>query len=72
VLRQFAEEPTGVITLVVTFAVASVIPVLLSAKPESFKVGPFTPGAEMINGRAAMLGLASMMLIEGGIGHALF
>jgi hypothetical protein len=34
--------------------------------------GPFAPDAELINGRAAMLGLAVMLLLEGAGGTAFF
>ncbi len=49
---------------------ASIIPIFKGAKTEAF--GPFSPKAEMINGRAAMLGLAAMLVIEGVKGTALF
>ncbi|KAF6257888.1 early light-inducible protein [Scenedesmus sp. NREL 46B-D3] len=38
--------------------------------PASF--GPFTPTAELINGRAAMLGLAALFFIEGTSGQPFF
>jgi hypothetical protein len=34
--------------------------------------GPFTPTAELINGRAAMLGLAAMLFLEGASSNAFF
>lgn len=70
VLRQFADEPTGIILAAVTFSVASLIPLFNSTKREAF--GIFTPEAEQINGRAAMLGLASLLVVEGLKGGALF
>mmetsp|Transcript_27137 Transcript_27137/g.92665 ORF Transcript_27137/g.92665 Transcript_27137/m.92665 type:complete len:184 (+) Transcript_27137:69-620(+) len=33
--------------------------------------GPFTPEAEKLNGRAAMIGLVGMLAVEGAMGHAL-
>ncbi len=39
-------------------------------KPREF--GPFTPQAELLNGRAAMLGLATMLFIEGANNQAFF
>ena len=38
--------------------------------PASF--GPFTQAAELINGRAAMLGLAALFFIEGTGGQPFF
>ena len=62
VMRQLADEPTGVILAATTFAAASLIPLLSSSRREAF--GPFTPSAEMLNGRAAMLGFASLLVVE--------
>lgn len=70
VLTQLAEEPTGVVLAAVAFATASLIPMLASSKREAF--GPFTPSAEMLNGRAAMIGFASLLIVEGVRGAALF
>lgn len=70
VFSQFAEEPTGIILTFVLFSAASLIPYLNAAQREAF--GPFTPEAEMQNGRAAMLGFAVLLLIEGVSGKAFF
>lgn len=70
VFRQLADEPTGVILAVITFITASLIPLLNSTKREA--VGPFTPKAEMLNGRAAMIGFASLLVVEAVRGSALF
>jgi hypothetical protein len=70
VLRQLAEEPTGIIALFLLIIAGSLVPAFLNNKPSSF--GPLTPNAEIINGRGAMIGFAAMLLIEGNIGHALF
>ena len=70
VLRQFGESPVGVVLTVVTFTAASLIPLLSGAKKEPF--GPFTPSAELINGRAAMLGFAFLLLAEAVNGKAFF
>ncbi|PSC76290.1 integral membrane Yip1-family isoform B [Micractinium conductrix] len=64
VLRQFADEPTGVLLTAITFITASLIPLLATGSTERKAVGPFTPAAEMLNGRAAMIGLASLIAIE--------
>jgi hypothetical protein len=52
------------------FIAASLIPMLKGAKLESF--GPFTPNAEMLNGRAAMLGFLLLIGFEAGSGSAFF
>lgn len=70
VLRQFSDAPAAVLGLVAITTIASFIPVLRGNKAES--LGPFNATAEMANGRAAMLGLAFLLLIEGGIHKALF
>ena len=70
VLRQFADAPTAIILTFITFTVASLVPLLSSTKREAFAF--FTPEAEMVNGRAAMLGVAALLVIEGVHGSALF
>ena len=70
VLRQFADEPTGIILTFILFSAASLVPVFKGAKAEAF--GPFTPSAEMINGRAAMIGFAALIAVEAVKGSALF
>jgi hypothetical protein len=54
----------------VLFAGASLIPMLKGAKSEAF--GPFNANAEMLNGRAAMIGFASLLIAEAVRGSALF
>ena len=71
VLTQLGDAPLSVLALVMATTVASIVPILKGAKKEAF--GPFTADAEMANGRAAMIGLAFLLLIEGaGIHKALF
>lgn len=70
VLRQWASEPTGIALTFITFSVASLIPLLSSTKREAF--GPFTPDAETLNGRAAMIGFAALLAVEAVKGTALF
>jgi hypothetical protein len=68
--QQFSCEPTGAILAAAMFAVASLVPVVQGAKREAF--GPFSPAAEMLNGRAAMIGFAALLVVEGLKGSALF
>ena len=63
-------SPAGVVLTGLTFIAASLIPLLSSTERKA--VGPFTPAAEMLNGRAAMIGLASLIAIEAVRGSALF
>ncbi|GAB4817268.1 hypothetical protein N2152v2_004314 [Parachlorella kessleri] len=69
VFRQWASEPVAISLTVITFAVASLIPMLQTTKREPFAF--FTPKAEMLNGRLAMLGFASLLAIEAARGSAL-
>jgi hypothetical protein len=70
VAAQLGDEPTGIVLAGVTFIAASLIPLLSATKREAF--GPFTPNAEMLNGRAAMIGFASLLVVEAVKGSALF
>lgn len=63
-------HPAGVILAAITFITASLIPMLSSTKREAF--GPFRPEAELLNGRAAMIGFAALLVVEGVRGSALF
>ncbi|EFN59897.1 hypothetical protein CHLNCDRAFT_13796, partial [Chlorella variabilis] len=53
------------------FAVASLIPIFKGVKNEE-SFGPFTPNAELSNGRWAMIGFASLLIVEAVKGSALF
>ena len=68
VLRQWASEPMLIFLTATTFSAATLIPMLESTKREAW--GPFTPGAEMLNGRAAMIGFAALLALEGLRGGA--
>lgn len=61
VLKQLADEPTGVTITFLLFIAASLIPAFLR---KSDSLGPFTPAAELLNGRAAMLGFAALLAVE--------
>ena len=69
VLKQWAQEPTLISLTFLLFMAGSIVP-LVSGKKDS--LGPFTPEAEMLNGRAAMIGFAAMIAFEGVKGAALF
>lgn len=62
VLRQVADAPALIGITFALFTAASIIPIVKNAKREA--VGPFTPAAELLNGRAAMLGFASLLAVE--------
>ncbi len=70
VLRQIGDEPTLINITFLLFIAASLIPMFQNKKPEAF--GPFTPNAELINGRAAMIGFAALLAFEATQGAALF
>lgn len=69
-LRQFADEPTGVAVMFLLIVAGSLVPAFLKTKKEAFAF--FTPNAEMINGRASMIGFAAMLAIETNMHRALF
>lgn len=71
VLQQLAQEPTLVFLTFVLISAASLIP-LMSTGAGDEKFGPFQPAAEKLNGRAAMIGFAAMLVIEAVRGQALF
>ncbi len=64
-LAQWRDEPTGVFLTFILFSAASLIPMLNSpngAKREAF--GPFSPEAETLNGRMAMIGFFALLVTE--------
>lgn len=70
VVKQFSRFPGPVIFVVALFSTASLIPLVRNgAACPAF--GPFAPQAEMINGRAAMIGFAALLLAEGVRGSAM-
>lgn len=70
VLKQVGDAPLAIAATFLLFTAATLVPIFKNAKPEAF--GPFTPVAEMTNGRAAMLGIFSLLLVEGARHAALF
>jgi hypothetical protein len=70
VLTQWASEPT-LISLTFALIAAASFPPLLAGRTNE-KLGPFTPEAEKLNGRAAMIGFAALLVIESFKHSALF
>jgi hypothetical protein len=62
IIGQLAEQPIAVGIAFALFIAASLIPLLKRSKVE--QAGPFTPSAELLNGRAAMLGFAALLVTE--------
>lgn len=67
---QFISSPINIVLTGILFTVASLVPMFKATKAEAF--GPFSPEAEMANGRAAMLGFLSLIAVEALRGGALF
>jgi len=75
IFQQVAEHPLAVAAHIVIFSVASAMPRLQgekTAKPESSEFGVWKASSEMLNGRAAMIGMASLLVIEATTGKAFF
>ncbi len=70
-LSQWAQEPT-LITVTFVLIIAGSFAPLINNGDTGERVGPFTPDAEIINGRAACLGFAALLAIEAVKGSALF
>mmetsp|Transcript_25313 Transcript_25313/g.70789 ORF Transcript_25313/g.70789 Transcript_25313/m.70789 type:complete len:205 (-) Transcript_25313:199-813(-) len=69
ILQQWGKEPTLIALTFILLMAGSLAP-MFSGKKDS--LGPFTPEAEMLNGRAAMIGFASILIAEAVRGSALF
>lgn len=70
-LTQFENNTPIVLATWALIAVASFIPMLKGADPTA-AFGPFTRAAEVANGRAAMIGIAGLLIVELTKGSALF
>lgn len=70
VVDQLKKEPAMIFLAFALTIAASLYPVFVRRKNDI--VPPFTPGAELINGRAAMVGFAALVAFEAFKGHALF
>ncbi|KAK9785437.1 hypothetical protein WJX73_010148 [Symbiochloris irregularis] len=64
VAAQLKKSPWLIAGSFVLFMVASVIPILRGEDPNKKGVGPFTPQAELWNGRLAMMGFIALLLTE--------
>lgn len=62
ILRQILDEPSLVNLTIVAVIIASLAPALQGRQAEAY--GPFTPQAEILNGRAAMIGFAALLATE--------
>merc|ERR1712113_815512 len=69
VFQQVGDATAPIAFAFVLFAAASLIPILKGVKKE--KLAFFTPEAELLNGRAAMIGFALLLAIEAK-SHAAF
>eukprot|EP00955_Chlamydomonas_euryale_P055086 356031-Chlamydomonas_euryale.AAC.5 len=70
VLQQWAQAPTMIFATFALIIVGSLVPFLQGDKNKT-AVGPLTPSAELLNGRAAMIGFASLLILEAVNGRAL-
>ena len=73
--EQFSQEPTLVVATALIFAAATFAPLISNVDvvaPAGFVRNVFTSKAETANGRAAMVGFGSLLLIEAVKGSALF
>jgi len=71
VFQQVVDAPGPILGAFFAFALASLVPILKGADlKEAF--GPFTPSAELTNGRFAMMGLAAVLALEYFSGKAFF
>merc|ERR1712003_238327 len=70
IFQQVGDAEPSILFAFIMFAAASLIPIFKGAKKEKFAF--FSPEAEMLNGRAAMIGFALLLAIEAKSGAAFF
>eukprot|EP00955_Chlamydomonas_euryale_P055080 356030-Chlamydomonas_euryale.AAC.1 len=70
VLQQWAQEPFLIFATFALIIAGSLVPFLQGNKNKE-TVGPWSPSAELLNGRAAMIGFASLLILEAINGRAL-
>eukprot|EP01023_Acetabularia_acetabulum_P006224 TRINITY_DN125_c0_g2_i1.p1 TRINITY_DN125_c0_g2~~TRINITY_DN125_c0_g2_i1.p1 ORF type:complete len:317 (-),score=90.35 TRINITY_DN125_c0_g2_i1:464-1342(-) len=66
---QLAAAPLPIAITFATFVTASIIPIVKGTDEEA-TLGPFTPQAEVLNGRLAMVGMLALLAIEASKGGA--
>jgi hypothetical protein len=71
VLRQWSMQPAGIIAFFLLIIGASLVPLFRGVSPQQ-SFGPFSPMAEVYNGRIAMLGFAGLLIFEYINGRAFF
>lgn len=71
-IQQFEEAFLPIILFSIIIIFASLYPILYGADYDSVSVGPFNKKAEYLNGRASMVGFATMLIIETLKHHSLF
>jgi len=64
VVGQLGDAPAPILLTFVGIAVASLLPMTSNVLPEEEAVSVFTADAERINGRAAMIGFAALLVVE--------
>jgi len=62
VYQQFGEAPTQILLTIALFTAASVVPFLSNTKAED--AGMWTREKELLNGRAAMIGMLALLGFE--------
>merc|ERR1711977_590375 len=70
IFQQVGDAEPSILFAFIMFAAASLIPIFKGVKKEKFAF--FSPEAEMLNGRAAMIGFALLLAIEAQSGSAFF
>jgi len=70
VAKQLSDQPTLIVLAAMLVAAGSLVPLLEGKVVESSK-GFWNAAAEQTNGRAAMIGFASLLVTEKLAGHAL-
>eukprot|EP01025_Chloroclados_australasicus_P041178 TRINITY_DN4344_c0_g2_i2.p1 TRINITY_DN4344_c0_g2~~TRINITY_DN4344_c0_g2_i2.p1 ORF type:complete len:295 (+),score=52.76 TRINITY_DN4344_c0_g2_i2:113-997(+) len=65
---QISAVPIPIAFTFLTFMAASLIPLVKGVDEEEETIGPFTPSAEILNGRLAMVGMAALIFIEANKG----
>ncbi|KAI8464155.1 MAG: hypothetical protein J3K34DRAFT_441388 [Monoraphidium minutum] len=68
---QLLSAPPAVLALMGLLSVASLVPLLRGAQEGDEVFGPFTPAAEMLNGKVAIVGLLALLAIEAAKGGPL-